>query len=67
MNEMHHSETGSMAVPADLRPRSPMLWTRLRRAAFLTGISVVVVVSMVGWLGGLAMVVLELCEIFFVS
>lgn len=64
MNNTHHGETGSTAE-ADSKPRDAMLWTRLKGAAFLTGVGVAVVVAMFGWLGGLALAMLEICEFFF--
>lgn len=56
-------------MAADVPPKLPTtrFWTRLKGAAFLTVVGVAVVVSMFGWLGGLALVALDLCEIFFVS
>jgi len=56
-------------MAADVNPKLPTtrLWARLKGAAFLTVVGVAVVVSMFGWLGGLALAVIDLCEIFFVS
>lgn len=64
MNEMHHEESGSTA-PSGMMAPSTMHWARLKGAAFLTGICIAVIVSMVGWLGGLALVVLEICQLLF--
>lgn len=55
-----------MTAHAD--PRLPVLpWARFKRAAFLTMAGVVVVISMFGWLGSLALAVLDLCAMLSVS
>ena len=53
-----------MAADADPKLPDRMSWVRLKGAAFLTVAGLVVVISMFGWLGGLALALLDLCAIF---
>ena len=64
---MNRTQTGLMVTGAGPETHDTSRWTRLKGAAFLTVVGAAVVVAMIGWLGGLALIMLDLYAALAVS